>query len=145
MCLQHLMLCHNQTKTTALASLAMIQLILFTLIDPIGLGSFFFDICVGNLAEYLTAANSRICELEADELGLKILSLACYNVTRGAGIFEKFGAMNNHQKTGWFATHPSSEERLHDLHQLISSTEMDGGKYVEGCRSLQNLFFSTRK
>ena len=141
--LSHLMLHHNETKTTISAYLAVFQLVLLTLIDPTGLGTFFIDICIGNLADYLSAVNSRACESEADELGVKILSLACYNVTRGTRIFEKFGLLEKHAKTGWFATHPSSDERWNTLQQLIDSEEMRGGKYEGNCQNLKRLFFST--
>ena len=141
--LSHLMLKHNEKKTEVSATLAIMQLLLLTLIDPTGLGSFFIDLCVGNLADYLSASNSRTCEAEADELGLKILSLACYNIKKGTGIFEKFGLLENHAKTGWFSTHPSSDERLLALRELANSEELQKGKLTEGCKSLQRLFFRT--
>ena len=139
--LSHLMLKHNEGKTAVSAYLALFQLLLLTVIDPTGIGSFFFDVCVGNLAQYISASNSRICESEADELGLKILSLACYDVGKGTKIFEKFGLLENHAKTGWFSTHPSSDERLLTLQQLSNSLELKEGKLVEGCKSIRNLFY----
>ena len=139
--LSHLMLKHSENKATTSAYIAIVQLLLLTLIDPTGLLSFVFDIGIANVGSYVNASNSRECETEADELGLKILSLACYDVIKGPRIFEKFGLLENHAKAGWFATHPSSDERLQKLQLLSRSPEIQANKAKANCQILQRIFF----
>lgn len=50
-----------------------IQLIIFSFVDPTGIGSFLFDSICSKLRSYLNAGKSRQCELEADALGLFII------------------------------------------------------------------------
>jgi predicted Zn-dependent protease len=104
------------------AWIAGLQLILLTHCDPIGFESMIFDYLSGKVALYLTASHSRHNEEMADELGIEITAMACFDTSKGINIFKKFGELHDHTETeenhssaAWTSSHPSSLDRYVSL------------------------------
>lgn len=121
--LSHVILGHTEDTIPFNTLLLLGQLIVMTLVDPIGITSFIFDILVERLREFLTASYSRQHEEEADNLGIQIASLACFNVEKGSKVFQKFYVKDHRTVTHWNDTHPSSLERYNKL--LLQSPELE--------------------
>ena len=68
------------------------------MIDPSGLWSTLFDYLAAKLSSYMQAAHCRGSEEEADELGIQIAALACFDTTAGSSIFSKFAEADHHHK-----------------------------------------------
>jgi len=110
----HAILGHTKARTKLHSYVMTFALILMSLIDPTGFGSFIFDYCVLTLGQYLEIAYSRETEEEADALGIEIAALACYDTQKAANIFYKFDEIEGHKPVQWNSTHPSSDSRYHD-------------------------------
>lgn len=71
--------------------------------------------------------NSRVCEEEADDLGLKLMSRACYDPEAVPAVWERMDAMEKGKAGdgGWstlsqlLSTHPMSSKRAQKMHSLI--------------------------
>ena len=87
--LSHSILSHTEEKSDMDAYLIAIQLMILTLVDPLGLTSIIFDYCANSLRNLFNAGFSREEEEEADALGLRIMASACYDITRGVGVMQK--------------------------------------------------------
>lgn len=87
--LSHFLLQHVEKEQTFDVSLKILQLILLTFVEPIGLFSLGYDYMVGKVAQYLDAAYSRECEEEADTLGIELTARACFDINKSIQVFEK--------------------------------------------------------
>jgi hypothetical protein len=121
--MSHVVLGHVEEQTPVSAILLGTQLILMSLIDPIGLGSFIFDIVVSRLGRYVEASYSRQHEFDADQLGLVLTSLACFDINAGASVHGKLAELSDHHSTQLGDTHPSSSERQQILITLAETHE----------------------
>ncbi len=91
--LSHAILSHTEEKSDLDAYLIAIQLMILTLIDPLGFSSLLFDYFTNSLRNLFNAGFSRDEETEADALGLRIMATACYDITRGVGIMQKLAML----------------------------------------------------
>ncbi len=91
--LSHAILSHTEEKSDLDAYLIAIQLMILTLIDPLGFSSLLFDYFTNSLRNLFNAGFSREEETEADSLGLRIMATACYDITRGVGIMQKLAML----------------------------------------------------
>ena len=123
--LSHVILGHIEEQTPWTAILFGTQLVLMALVDPIGIFSFGFDIAIAYLRSFIQASFSREHEFEADELGLLLTSLACFDIKAGAHVHEKLAELSHHRATHLNDTHPSSVERKRILSQLAMDHEKD--------------------
>lgn len=123
--LSHVILGHIEEQVPVTAILFGTQLVLMTLVDPVGIFSFLFDAVIGHLRGYLQANFSREHEFEADELGLLLTSLACFDIKAGAHVHEKLAELSHHRATHLNDTHPSSVDRKRILQQLAMDHEKD--------------------
>lgn len=123
--LSHVILGHIEELVPVTAILFGTQLVLMTLVDPVGIFSFLFDASIGHLRRYMTANYSRQHEFEADQLGLLLTSLTCFDIKAGAHVWEKFNEHGHHQGAGLYDSHPSSAERKRILTQLARDHEKD--------------------
>lgn len=107
----HAILGHTKARSELHSNVSMGALFLMTIMDPSGFGSVVFDYLILTVGKYLELEYSRETEEEADELGIHIAALACYDTHNGAKIFDKFSNLQGHHATGWNDTHPSSDSR----------------------------------
>ena len=86
----------------------------------------------------LVAAFSRAHETEADELGLKLAAMSCYDTKRGVEVFRKMeevAACDGHgSKQNFMSSHPPSAERYENLRALIETENYSEYSY---CNTLQ--------
>jgi predicted Zn-dependent protease len=62
-------------------------------------------------------------EHEADELGLTLTSLACFDIKSGNTVHKKLAQISQKQQTGLLDSHPASTERSEKLHILAQVHE----------------------
>lgn len=138
--MSHVVLGHIEEQTPVTAIILATQLILMSLIDPVGLGSFIFDIVVTRFGKYIQAGYSRQHEFEADELGLTLASLACFDMKAGHSLHQKLGAATHHHETSWEDSHPSSLDRLRKLVSLTDAREKEPNytEFKKECAAMRN-------
>ena len=61
---------------------------------------------------------SRMMESEADHIGLMLMAKACYDPREAIKFWEKFAKKGN-EPISYFSTHPSSEQRIEQLKELM--------------------------
>ena len=113
--LSHVILGHVEEQIPTSAILLGTQLVIMALVDPIGIGSFLFDALVAQFRIYIEASYSRQHESDADELGLLLTSLSCYDIQAGAAVHQKLAEHSHHRPTALQDSHPSSVERFRAL------------------------------
>lgn len=99
----------------------------------LGIASF-----LSSTREALVAAFSRAHEKEADELGLKLAAMSCYDTKRGVEVFRKMeevATRDGHgSKHNFMSSHPPSVERYESLRALVETENFSEYSY---CNSLQ--------
>jgi predicted Zn-dependent protease len=55
---------------------------------------------------------SRICESEADHIGLLLMSQACYNPEAALGLWQRMSAAQKEYKVEFLSTHPSKSTEI---------------------------------
>lgn len=123
--LSHVILGHTEEQIPVNAIILGTQLVVMSMVDPLGLGSFIFDAMVSQVGKYITASYSRAHEHEADELGLLLTSMACFDIAAGAFVHDKLSHASGHRETQLTDTHPSSMERKMALAELARAHETD--------------------
>lgn len=130
--LSHVLLGHTSAGDGSGALIA-VQLALMSIVDPTGISSYLFDKLLDYLKNVIMARYSRQKEDEADDLGIRLASLACYDVNEGIKVFEKLQKLDTRTETSWEDSHPSSYERYKRLLEqavyLRGSYETDCGLY----------------
>jgi len=88
--------------------------------------------------EALVAAFSRANETEADELGLRLAAMSCFDTKRGIEVYRKMeeaaisdGTASDHN---FMSTHPPSAERYENLLSLVETENFSKYSY---CNTLQ--------
>eukprot|EP00531_Pseudo-nitzschia_arenysensis_P010356 CAMPEP_0116117340 /NCGR_PEP_ID=MMETSP0329-20121206/1517_1 /TAXON_ID=697910 /ORGANISM="Pseudo-nitzschia arenysensis, Strain B593" /LENGTH=438 /DNA_ID=CAMNT_0003610891 /DNA_START=113 /DNA_END=1429 /DNA_ORIENTATION=- len=88
--------------------------------------------------EALVAAFSRSNETEADELGLRLAAMSCYDTKRGIQVYRKMekaavsdGTAPQHS---FMSSHPPSGERYEHLHSMVETENFSQYSY---CNTLQ--------
>jgi predicted Zn-dependent protease len=97
----------------------MVSIGLFFILSTLGLDMHFTSV----LQKYLMdLPNSRTQEREADLIGLRLMSRACYNPEAAPEMFSRLGQLESKMgKSGpdFFQTHPSSESRVKLLEEAL--------------------------
>jgi Zn-dependent protease with chaperone function len=83
--------------------------------------------------------NSRAVESEADRIGLRLMSAACYDPTKAPDLWRRMQEMEQKSSSGGrgleiFSTHPISERRMHNLQDW--SSEAIQIRQDSGCNDL---------
>lgn len=123
--LSHVILGHIDEQLPVNAILLGTQLVLMSLVDPLGMSSFLFDMAVNWMRKYISASYSRQHEHDADELGLLLTSLSCYDINSGASLHKKLASFTHRHNTGWLDTHPASIERHENITELAAVHEAE--------------------
>merc|ERR1712048_920518 len=73
--------------------------------------------CLSFLRKAVSASVSREAEVEADQMGIKIAAMSCYDTSRGAEIFRKIALLSQEAMyiTSFFNSHPAPMKRYTDL------------------------------
>lgn len=134
-----------------------VELVLLTLVDPIGIWTFLFDYYLDMGRKMLNASYSRLNEEEADRYGILVSSFACYDVKKGATIMDKLALMDTRCCTNYLDTHPATFERVgkigemckfvttdkQHLHLLRTSTDCAAQYYQDLIHSGASFFVDT--
>lgn len=147
--ISHLILGHHSSRN-ALETASRTLEILFLSLDPTeGLLSLGIMSGLASIRSAVGALHSREHERAADELGVKLTAIACYDTGSASRVFYKMHKYNeeNGRELGFgglFNSHPPSEERY--LALLKESEEENPRKYVKtSCASLTTMFFDMLK
>jgi Zn-dependent protease with chaperone function len=140
--ISHCILAHSGQKSEDAAIFAVLQMVIMTFVDPTGIFSYAFDGIVAKLCEFLLASNSRVCEEEADDMGLEILATDCtFDLVGGANIFAKFSQKEDHAHDhDWERTHPPSQERFE---KLVAKSKILQSEQRNNCAAYKESFLSS--
>lgn len=143
----HLLLGHVSQRNALERMLRTLE-VLFLSIDPTeGLVSLAVIGSLAMLRRLLVASFSRDHELEADELGLKIAAMACYDTKRGAYVMQK---MHDHgiklagEQTRYsnllqmVDTHPPTIERYE---KILEQSKTENPDKYERCAAIHKRMF----
>jgi metalloendopeptidase OMA1, mitochondrial len=76
-----------------------------------------------NLIEYgIMKPHSRVCEVEADEIGLYLMSRACFDPHASISIWQRMRAHDRYVNE-YLSTHPHSSTRIANLQKLLPKAE----------------------
>lgn len=59
--------------------------------------------------------NSRVCESEADKIGLDLMAKACYDPRSAVKLWERMSMVDKNQRLEYLSTHPSNKTRIENL------------------------------
>jgi len=113
------MLDHTSLQALFTSALSAFLLVLLSFVDPVGLFTIALEVCGFQAMRLMKQSYSRVCESEADDLGLIIASLACFDTKQGVEFFSKLADKEGHRATQWYHSHPSSDYRHNDLKQKV--------------------------
>mmetsp|Transcript_4779 Transcript_4779/g.6581 ORF Transcript_4779/g.6581 Transcript_4779/m.6581 type:complete len:327 (-) Transcript_4779:173-1153(-) len=139
--ISHVLLGHVDKASTHSALIHGVQLVLLSLVDPIGIFSLCFEFAVDLLRRLVMASYSRQHEIEADTLGVKLAAGACFNVNEGVLVFDKLQKLSKSKEVStsnssmarfWLDSHPASSDRLQSL-QLLASQHMKDTALMARC------------
>ena len=150
----HLILGHSSNRTSFEVFLRTAEILLLSLDPTEGLLSLAFMTFLASVRHAIGAEFSRNDERCADELGIKLCAMACFDTREASHVFQKMhlAAVESGQeaassRTGlisFFDSHPPSEERYHSL--LEESGEENKEKYEDTtCSSLKTIFRDAMK
>jgi len=116
--ISHLLLGHTSSRVENEKFYRISELVLLSMLDPSGILTFALAYFGYKLSSYRSAAHSRQHEREADDMGLKIAALACYDTQKGSHVFgklAKLGGSARQQEFHYMDTHPLPLEREQEL------------------------------
>jgi hypothetical protein len=155
--ISHLILGHSSARNSLETSIRTLEILLLSLDPTDGLLSLAFMSLLATLRLSIGAIYSRENERSADELGIKLTAMACYDTRAASHVFYKMhmhniesGRESSSNTSGLgalssiFDSHPPSEERFRAL--LEESEEENRQKYEETCcASLKTIFWDAMK
>jgi Zn-dependent protease with chaperone function len=89
--------------------------------------------------------HSRNCESEADQMGLEIMSKACFDPRASVGMWERMKMLERSSSNGtreFFSTHPTHDHRIEDLQGWMAGA-LEARRNA-GCPELDSFFRSSR-
>eukprot|EP00804_Cyclotella_cryptica_P024673 CCRYP_001664-RB/>CCRYP_001664-RB protein AED:0.04 eAED:0.04 QI:259/1/1/1/1/1/2/268/462 len=126
--ISHLILGHSSAQNSFETSFRTIEILLLSIDPSEGLLSLAFMSFLASVRGAIGASYSRENERTADELGIKLTAMACYNTREASQVFHKMhlhniesGMESSSSKVGWggllsfFDSHPPSDERFRSL------------------------------
>jgi hypothetical protein len=151
--ISHLILGHSSARNSLETSIRTLEILLLSLDPTDGLLSLAFMSALHSVGAIYSRENER----SADELGIKLTAMACYDTRAASHVFYKMhmhniesGRESSSNKSGLgalssiFDSHPPSDERFRAL--LEESEEENRQKYEEtSCASLKSIFMGAMK
>lgn len=140
----HLILGHVSDQNMAETLLRTVEILLLSLDPTEGLLSLAFVASLAALRRAFTASFSRDHEREADELGIKLAAMACYNTHRAATVFQRLHEKEQVPSTGnklfsFANSHPPTEERYRDL---VLASESENADSYDNCSAIKKKMAS---
>ncbi|KAG6853501.1 hypothetical protein C0991_003775 [Blastosporella zonata] len=120
------------------------QTVIYSLL---GLASFLgLDVGFTQVVQHflLELPNSRTQELEADKIGLKLMSKACFDPQGAIDMFERMTRLQGSSKIDFFNTHPSGTKRGEELSKLLPEA-YDVLNSSPDCAAMQDRLRSFRE
>ena len=150
----HLILGHSSNRNSFEVFFRTAEILLLSLDPTEGLLSLAFMTFLASLRNAIGAEFSRNDEREADELGIKLCAMACFDTKSASHVFHRMhladvesgkqAASNRAGLLSFFDSHPPSEERYHSL--LEESGKENRDKYEDTtCASLKTIFRDAMK
>lgn len=145
----HLILGHTSARNSLETSMRTLEILMLSLDPTEGLLSLAFMGGLVSLRSAIGALHSRDHERSADELGIRLTAMACYDTRAASRVFYKMHMHNVESGRdvalrGLFDSHPPSEERY--LALIKESDEENPTKYEESsCANLKTIFFDALK
>jgi len=146
--LSHLILGHVSEENKVETFLHVFEVLLLSLDPTEGVMSLGLMGFLSTIRKALSAAHSQDHERQADELGIKLAAMACYDTKKASEVFRKLYELENESgDTGisslplvsFFESHPPSEERYEYL--LSESANENSAKYKDdGCGAVTGRF-----
>lgn len=145
--MSHLLHGHMSERLTNAFVVNLIQLVLLNLLDPFGVSTIFAAGLLAKFASFEQASHSRHNETEADETGLKIAALACFDTHSAPAVFGKLAEMERKARVeagdttqrvaGWGDTHPMPKDREGSL---IAMSKTINKETLGNCSVLRKKF-----
>jgi len=135
----HLILGHLSERNRVETMLRTIEILLLSLDPTEGLLSLALVGSLATIRKAFTAAFSRDHEREADELGIKLAAMACYDTQRASIVFQRLheqemkGSPTSGSNTllSFADSHPPTAERYRDL---VTASETENAEaYTDNC------------
>ena len=144
----HLMHGHLSDGNSLQMMLLALEVLLLSMDPTEGVLSLGFMAFLAKGRNALSASNSREHEREADELGIKIATMACYDTSRATDVFQKIHKydvemMKTHdveKVTNFFDAHPPTLERYETLVEISKNGSLKGYEEQGECASIKNKF-----
>lgn len=165
----HLIFGHNSEAVSIKTTLKTIEILLLSLDPTEGLISIFIIGLLNMIRISLERAHSRECEREADELGIKLAAMSCFDTKSGALVMKRMhdieqgnwmikdnSTLSNPDESfeernvdeiqigqgGFLDTHPPSSERYVDL--ISHSDSENATKYSDShCSTIEDRFWTS--
>lgn len=105
----HILHNHNMTRSEKISNALITQLLFLSFIDPSGLLSFAFECLSFHIPYYKAREISQVLEAEADELGIKIVHMACFDPKNGVSTYDQLVRLSrSHAAVSTSVTSPAS-------------------------------------
>lgn len=149
--LSHLILGHSSERNQLEMTFRTIEILLLSLDPTEGLMSLAFMAFLASVRTAIGAVHSRENERLADELGIKLCAMACYDTRAASQVFRKMhlknvesGAAASTGPLSFFDSHPPSDERFR---ALLEESERENREKYEGtsCRGITTMFRGAMK
>jgi len=141
--ISHLILGHLTEQNMIQTILRTVEVLLLSMDPTEGLLTLAVVGVLATLRTAVAAAHSRDHEREADELGIQLAAMACFDTKKAAKVFGKLhthetgGELSPTKWTRFVDTHPSTADRYKDL--LLASETENAEKYsTTTCQSVKN-------
>jgi len=150
--ISHLILGHSSERNRLETSFRTMEILLLSLDPTEGLLSLAFMAFLASIRNAIGAVHSRENEREADELGIKLTAMACFDTRAASQVVNKMhkqnvesgGEISSGGFLSFFDSHPPSDERFRTL--LEESVEENKEKYDEtSCRNMKTIFWDAMK
>jgi len=141
--ISHMIHGHNTESNAVELMLKTVEVLILSLDPSEGFLSLLVTEASRMLPNVLTLSHSRHCEHEADETGIKVAAMACFDTNRGVNVFRKMDEGTQQSTFGRFlSTHPPTKERYEFLEK--ESKNENSTKYANCFRFEKNLEKSMR-
>ena len=137
--LAHVIHQHGQARSDLTLGISIMQLVLFTFVDPSGVLPFIFDIALNYMGTGLTNFYSRENETEADLTGVEIAAHACFETREAHKVFGKLSDGDHY----WNSTHPSGESRV--AYMLEASGLYNPEALGDKCKKMKGFLEDVKK
>ena len=112
------------------------QMIAGMLGDKTGISQHIFSTVYGLGTEVAVALPfNRKQELEADKIGLVLMTLAGYNPEYAVSLWQKMSSVSGGKSNSFFSTHPTEEKRIQEIRAYLPQLEKEYKSYSESVRS----------